>query len=72
MPYQACRGYDARQPDGRTNRVVLTPAGRAVYAEVVPAQEAQMATLFAPLSTDEQTQLRALLRQLERSQAARE
>jgi DNA-binding MarR family transcriptional regulator len=62
------RGLLARQPDGRANRVVLTPVGRAVYAEVVPAQEAQMATLFAPLSADEQAQLRALLRKLERGQ----
>ena len=66
------RGLLVRQPDGRANRVVLTPTGRAVYAEVVPAQETQMATLFAPLSADEQAQLRALLRKLERGLAARD
>ena len=59
------RGLLVRQPEGRANRIVLTPAGRAVYAEVVPAQETQLAALFSPLSIDEQAQLRALLRKLE-------
>ncbi len=66
------RGLLVRQPDGRANRIVLTTAGRAVYAEVVPAQEAQMAALFAPLNADEQAQLRALLRKLERGLDARD
>ncbi len=61
----ADRGLLVRQPEGRANRIVLTPAGRAVYAEAVPAQEAQLAAIFSPLSTDEQAQLRALLRKLE-------
>jgi len=59
------RGLLVRQPEGRANRIVLTPAGRTVYAEVVPAQEMQLAALFSPLSIDEQAQLRALLRKLE-------
>ena len=59
------RGLLVRQPEGRANRIVLTPAGRAIYAEVVPAQEMQLAALFSPLSIDEQAQLRALLRKLE-------
>ena len=50
---------------GGTRR--LTEQGRRLFAELVPAQEALIARLFAPLNHDEQAQLLALLRKLDQS-----
>ena len=61
-----------RQPERRANRIILTPAGRAIYQEVVPAQEAVIAEILSPLSVAEQAQLRHLLRRLEHGMDARE
>jgi DNA-binding MarR family transcriptional regulator len=54
-----------RCQEGRSNTLFLTDQGRRLFAELVPAQEALIAELFAPLSHDEQTQLLALLRKLD-------
>ena len=53
---------DAR-PNRRTRRLSLTAAGRALYARVVPAQEALIAARFGVLPDDE---LRVLARGLRR------
>jgi DNA-binding MarR family transcriptional regulator len=61
-------GLVARQPDPvdrRVNRLVLTAAGRRLYAEVVPAQEALLAERFAALPAAHQYDLLALLRTLD-------
>jgi DNA-binding MarR family transcriptional regulator len=56
-----------RCQEGRSNTLFLTEQGRRLFAELVPAQEALIARLFAPLSHDEQAQLLALLRKLDQS-----
>ncbi|HEY8598122.1 MAG TPA: MarR family transcriptional regulator [Thermomicrobiales bacterium] len=56
-------GLVRRAQQGRTRRLFLTEAGRALYARVVPAQEAMIAARFAALDDDE---LRALARGLRR------
>ena len=59
------QGLVRRCQAGRTNTLHLTEAGRRLFAETVPAQEALVAELFAPLSAEEQAQLLALLRKLD-------
>jgi DNA-binding MarR family transcriptional regulator len=58
-----------RCQEGRSNTLFLTEQGRRLFAELVPAQEALIARLFAPLSHDEQAQLLALLRKLDQTLA---
>lgn len=58
-------GLIARRPTGRTNCLSLTERGRALYEQVVPQQEALIAELLAPLTTDEQRELLRLLRKLD-------
>jgi DNA-binding MarR family transcriptional regulator len=59
-------GLLIRQQEGRANRLYLTPEGQRLAEQVVPAQEAVVARCFAPLNVDEQKQLLALLRKLDR------
>lgn len=59
-------GWLVRRPDGRTNRLYLTAAGRRLFAEVVPSQEMLIAEQFSSLSPEEQSQLQRLLRELDR------
>ena len=54
-----------RRQDGRSNYLSLTERGQAVFENVVPRQEAQIADLLAPLSADEQHELLRLLRKLD-------
>ena len=61
------RGLVVRRPEGRANRLFLTPAGRALFQQVVPAHEDFVAAQFAGLSPAEQRQLLRLLRTLDRS-----
>ena len=63
------RGLIERRPveRGRGNRLFLTDEGKHIRAAVVPAQEHRITGLFAGLSSDEQSDLRRLLRKLERS-----
>lgn len=60
-------GWLERRQDGRLNRLHLTAAGRQLFAEVVPAQEAFIAGRLAALTREEQLQLLALLRKLDRA-----
>lgn len=57
----------ARRAEGRTNRLYLTPRGRELYQSVVPEHERFIERLFAALTVEEQAQLLALLRKLDRS-----
>ena len=59
-------GLVTRCPQGRSNGLALTEAGRRLYAHVVPAHEGQIAALFSPLSVQEQRTLLHLLHKLER------
>ncbi|GAC1324779.1 MAG: MarR family transcriptional regulator [Chloroflexota bacterium] len=56
-----------RRQEGRANRLFLTPKGRELYGQVVPAHESVIAEQFIALSTHEQEQLLALLRKLDRA-----
>jgi DNA-binding MarR family transcriptional regulator len=58
-------GLIARRQEGRTNCLSLTERGQALFALVVPRQEAQIVELLAPLSADEQRELLRLLRKLD-------
>jgi DNA-binding MarR family transcriptional regulator len=57
-----------RCPEGRTNRLVLTPAGRALFREVVPAHEDWQQSRLDVLSEADQRTLLRILAQLDRSQ----
>lgn len=59
-----------RRQEGRTNCLSLTDQGQALFATVVPQQEALIAELLAPLSPDEQYELLRLLRKLDHSLTA--
>ncbi len=61
------QGLLARRPDGRANRVDLTPLGARLYAEVLPAHESRVAEILGALSPDDQATLRRLLRAVERA-----
>lgn len=58
-------GLLVRQQDGRANRLYLTDAGRALFAEIVPDHEEKIADMLAALTPDENRQLAALLRKLD-------
>jgi len=63
-------GLMVRRPDPedrRIHRLELTPEGRRLYAEAVPAQEQLIASLLAGLEPEEQRALHGLLRRLDRS-----
>jgi DNA-binding MarR family transcriptional regulator len=60
-------GLIIRRQEGRTNRLFLTPRGRELAAEVIPAHEGVITHLFESLSTGEQRQALALLRKLDRA-----
>jgi DNA-binding MarR family transcriptional regulator len=61
------RGLILRRRDGRANHLFLTEAGRRLYDEAVPAQEAMVSERFSALSDEEQAQLHELLRKLDTS-----
>ncbi|KAB8146072.1 MarR family transcriptional regulator [Chloroflexia bacterium SDU3-3] len=58
-------GLITRRAEGRTNCIYLSPRGHELYAQVVPQQEALIASLLAPLSDAEQRDLLRLLRKLD-------
>ncbi len=60
-------GLIERVAEGRMNRLYLTTAGRALFDEVVPAQEGLIAGLFGTLDAEEQAALLRLLRRLDRA-----
>jgi DNA-binding MarR family transcriptional regulator len=59
------RGLLVRQQEGRANRLYLTPKGKAVRAEAMPAQEQMVENIFATLPHQQQTSLLAMLRRLD-------
>lgn len=61
------RGLIERRPEGRIKRLYLTEEGRYLFAEVVPAHEALIDERLSVLSKEEQRQLSAILRKLDRS-----
>jgi DNA-binding MarR family transcriptional regulator len=61
------RGLIVRRREGRANHLSLTEAGRRLYDEAVPAQEAMVSERFSALSDEEQAQLHELLRKLDTS-----
>lgn len=61
------QGLIRRTQEGRSNYLYLTQAGWLLYQQVVPAQEAMIARLFAVLTPNEQETLRHLLRKLDQS-----
>lgn len=58
-------GLIARRQEGRANCLSLTERGQALFEVVVPAQEALIADLLAPLAPGEQIELLRLLRKLD-------
>jgi DNA-binding MarR family transcriptional regulator len=56
-----------RRQDGRANRIYLTAGGRRLAQEVLPEHESLIASLLSALTSDEQRQLRVLLRTLDHS-----
>lgn len=60
------RGLVERRPEGRAKRLYLTPEGRELFEEVVPAHEDFVAERFSVLSDEEQDLLHGLLRKLDR------
>jgi len=61
------RGLILRRQEGRTKYLFLTEQGQALFEAAVPQQEAQIQTLMAALTPDEQAQLVYLLRKIDRS-----
>ncbi|HMQ34616.1 MAG TPA: MarR family transcriptional regulator [Chloroflexaceae bacterium] len=62
-------GLVARRHVGRANCLFLTERGEALFDRAVPAQEALVASLLAPLAADEQRELLRLLRKLDHGMA---
>ena len=60
-------GLLERRQEGRTKRIFLTAAGRAVRARVVPEHEALIEEQFSVLSREEQVQLARLLGKVDRT-----
>jgi DNA-binding MarR family transcriptional regulator len=54
-----------RRPEGRINRVFLTPKGRQVWEDIVPAHDRMIVGKIDALSEDEQRTLLRLLRKLD-------
>ncbi len=61
------RGLVRRCQDGRATHLFLTDAGRRLFAAAVPTQEGLIDRRLAALSPEEQRQLLALLRKLDRT-----
>lgn len=54
----------ASDKDRRAKIVAITPAGRQVCAEVLPSVQAAQQRMLEPLTGEERTQLRALLKKM--------
>lgn len=66
------RGLLQRRQEGRANRLSLTPAGQALFDEVVPAHEAEIERMLSCLSAEEQATLLGLLRKVDHTMASDE
>jgi DNA-binding MarR family transcriptional regulator len=64
------KGLITRRQEGRANCLFLTPRGQELFEQVVPRQEALIATLLSPLAPDEQRELLRLLRKLDQQMPA--
>jgi DNA-binding MarR family transcriptional regulator len=62
-------GLLVRQQEGRSNRLFLTDAGKSLFSVAVPEHEHVIDQAFHGLTPEEQGQLLALLRKLDRSLA---
>src|SRR5918998_98230 len=60
-------GLVERRQQGRAKHLHLTPAGRRLYDEIVPAHARQIAELLSALAPEEQGHLLGLLRKLDRA-----
>ena len=60
------KGLVTRRPEGQCNRLRLSAAGRRLYSRVVPAQNREIARLFATLTGSEQDALSRLMRKVSR------
>jgi len=56
-----------RRPQGRSNRLFVTDAGRALVAQAMPVVQNLVIDMFSGLSSEEQWQLHGLLRKLDRT-----
>jgi DNA-binding MarR family transcriptional regulator len=63
------KGLVTRRPDGQCNRLRLSAAGRRLYARTVPAQNQEIARLFAVLTRSDREMLSRLMRKVSRSAA---
>src|SRR5690606_37554265 len=61
------KGLVERRREGRCKHLFLTEAGRALYAEVVPAHEAWQEARIATLTEPERRELMRLLGKLDRA-----
>ena len=59
------RGWLERRSDGHSNRLYLTPTGRALAEGVIPAQNAEVIRILAALPPADRAQLHTLLRRLD-------
>ena len=60
-------GLIERRPAGRAKRLYLTPVGRRLYADAVPAHARLIAEQLSALSPPEQRRLLGLLRTVDRA-----
>jgi DNA-binding MarR family transcriptional regulator len=60
-------GLIERRPAGRAKRLYLTPVGRRLYADAVPAHARLIAERLSALSPPEQRRLLRLLRTVDRA-----
>lgn len=61
------RGYVQREKVGRDNYVFLTEEGRTLFATIMPAHDAYVKKILAPLTEEEERRFAAILRKLDRS-----
>ncbi len=61
------RGYVEREKLGRDNVVSLTDEGIALFSTLMPAHDAHVKEILAPLTEEELRQFAAILRKLDRS-----
>lgn len=61
------RGYIEREKLGRDNVVSLTDEGIALFSTLMPAHDAYVKEILAPLTAEEMRQFAAILRKLDRS-----
>lgn len=61
------RGYIEREKLGRDNVVSLTEEGSALFSTIMPAHDAYVKKILAPLTEEEMRQFATILRKLDRA-----